>query len=190
MEAKDAGAPGIIDSKQINRLLQRVVAEIQDFTSNQLKQIRRLTRIGTALSAERNIERLLEMIVEEARKFTGADGGTLYITSDDEKELLFAIVQNDTLQVRMGGTGEKIAWKPGMLMNPDGTPNHENESASAALTGKTVNIPDVYHAEGFDFKGTRTFDGQTGYRSKSMLVVPMKNHKNDIIGVLQLLNPP
>ena len=188
MEAKDAGAPGIIDSNQINRLLQRVVAEIQEFTENQLKQIQRLTRIGTALSAERNIERLLEMIVEEARKFTGADGGTLYITSDDEKELLFAIVQNDTLQVRMGGTGEKIAWKPVMLMNPDGTPNHENVSAYAALTGKTVNIPDVYHAEGFDFKGTRTFDGQTGYRSKSMLVVPMKNHENDIIGVLQLLN--
>ncbi|MBU2055648.1 MAG: GAF domain-containing protein [Proteobacteria bacterium] len=188
MEAKDAGAPGIIDSNQINRLLQRVVEDIQEFTENQLKQIRRLTRIGTALSAERNIERLLEMIVEEARKFTGADGGTLYITSDDEKELQFAIVQNDTLRVRMGGTGGKITWKPVMLMNPDGTPNHENVSAYAALTGKTVNIPDVYHAEGFDFKGTRTFDGQTGYRSKSMLVVPMKNHENDIIGVLQLLN--
>src|SRR4030042_4504888 len=98
MEAKDAGAPGIIDSNQINRLLQRVLAEIQEFTENQLKQIQRLTRIGTALSAERNIERLLEMIVEEARKFTGADGGTLYITSDDEKGRQFVPVQNDPLQ--------------------------------------------------------------------------------------------
>lgn len=188
MEARNAGAPGIIDSNQINRLLQRVVAEIQEFTENQLRQTKRLTRIGTALSAERNIERLLELIVDEARKFTGADGGTLYITSDDEKELQFAIVQNDTLGVRMGGTGGKITWKPVLLMKPDGEPNHENVSAYAALTGETVNIPDVYHAEGFDFKGTRTFDGQTGYRSKSMLVVPMKNHENDIIGVLQLLN--
>jgi hypothetical protein len=52
-----------------------------------------------------------------------------------------------------------------------------------------VNIPDVYHAEGFNFEGTKKFDERTGYRSKSMLVLPMRNHENDIIGVLQLLNP-
>ncbi|MFH1911298.1 MAG: HD domain-containing phosphohydrolase [Pseudomonadota bacterium] len=188
MDDKDTGFPCVINSSQINRLFNRVVAEIQQFTENQMKQIKRLTRIGTALSAERNLERLLELIVEEARKFTGADGGTLYIMSDDEKELHFAIVQTETLHISMGGTGGKITWKPVSLENPDGTPNNGNVSAYVALTGKTVNILDVYHAEGFDFKGTRTFDGQTGYRSKSMLVVPMKNHENDIIGVLQLLN--
>lgn len=153
-----------------------------------MRQIRRLTRIGTALSAERNLERLFEMIIEEARKFTNADGGTLYIMSDDETELHFAIVQTETLQVRMGGTGGTITWKPIRLHNSDGTPNHGNVSAHVALTGKIVNIPDVYDSEGFDFKGTRNFDSQTGYRSKSMLVVPMKDHQNDIIGVLQLLN--
>ncbi|MBU2234376.1 MAG: hypothetical protein KKE49_01880, partial [Proteobacteria bacterium] len=87
MDDKDTGFPCVINSSQINRLLNRVVAEMQQFTENQMKQIKRLTRIGTALSAERNLERLLELIVEEARKFTGADGGTLYIMSDDEKEL-------------------------------------------------------------------------------------------------------
>lgn len=153
-----------------------------------LKQIRRLTKIGIALSAERNIERLLEMIVEEARKFSGADGGTLYIMSDDEIELQFAIVQTETLGLRMGGLGKKITWKPVRLHHSDGTPNHGNVCAYAALKGKIVNIPDVYNAEGFDFRGTRDFDAQTGYRSQSMLVVPLKNHENDIIGVLQLLN--
>jgi HD-GYP domain-containing protein (c-di-GMP phosphodiesterase class II) len=156
--------------------------------ADQMKQIKRLTRIGTALSAERNIERLFEMIIEEARKFTNADGGTLYIMSDDNSELQFAIVQTETLQIRMGGTGGKITWRPVGLYNSDTTPNHGNVSAYVALTGKIVNIPDVYDSEGFDFKGTRSFDAQTGYRSKSMLVVPMKNHQNDIIGVLQLLN--
>ncbi len=153
-----------------------------------MMQIRRLTRIGTALSAERNLERLFEMIIEEARKFTNADGGTLYLMSDDETELRFTIVQTETLQVRMGGAGGTITWKPVRLHNPDGTPNYGNVSAYVALTGKIINIPDVYDSEGFDFKGTRNFDSQTGYRSKSMLVVPMKNHLNDIIGVLQLLN--
>ena len=176
------------ENNQINRLLNRVVAEIQRFTEDQMKQIKRLTRIGTALSAERNIERLFEMIVEEARKFTNADGGTLYIMSDDNRELQFAIVQTETLQIRMGGTGGKITWKPVRLYNSDATPNHGNVSAYVALTGTIVNIPDVYDSEGFDFKGTRSFDAQTGYRSKSMLVVPMKDHRNDIIGVLQLLN--
>lgn len=151
-------------------------------------QIRKLTRIGMALSAERNIDRLFEMIVEEAREFTGADGGTLYITSDDETELKFTIVQTETLDVRMGGTGGQITWKPVPLRNPDGTPNHGNVSAHVALTGNTINIRDVYDAGDFDFQGTRKFDAQTGYRSKSMLVVPMKDHENDIIGVLQLLN--
>ena len=162
--------------------------ETREFSEIQIEQIRRLTRIGTALSAERNIERLFEMIVQEAREFTCADGGTLYIMSDDETEMQFAIVQTETLGVRMGGTGGKITWKPVRLIKPDGSSNHENVSAHVVLTGSTVNIPDVYAAGDFDFQGTRKFDAQTGYRSKSMLVVPMKNHENDIIGVLQLLN--
>ncbi|MBU1743835.1 MAG: GAF domain-containing protein, partial [Proteobacteria bacterium] len=188
MDGKGKEFPGPTGGTPLNHPNRRGEAETRKFSENQLKQIRRLTRIGTALSAERNIERLFEMIVEEAREFTGADGGTLYIMSDDETELQFAIVQTETLDVRMGGTGGKITWKPVRLQNADGSSNHGNVSAYVALTGNTVNIPDVYDAEGFDFQGTRNFDAQTGYRSKSMLVVPMKNHENDIIGVLQLLN--
>ena len=185
-KAKDF--PGPAGGTPLNHLNGHEEAETREFSAIQMEQIRRLTRIGTALSAERNIERLFEMIVEEAREFTGADGGTLYIMSDDETELQFAIVQTETLHVKMGGTGGKITWKPVQLLNSEGLPNHGNVSAHVALTGHTVNIPDVYDAEGFDFQGTRNFDAQTGYRSESMLVVPMKNHENDIIGVLQLLN--
>jgi HD-GYP domain-containing protein (c-di-GMP phosphodiesterase class II) len=169
---------------------QETGSSLLDLTSGQDSSalISRLTRIGSALSAEKDIDRLLEMIVDEAKKFTNANGGTLYVTSDDERELQFAIVQNDTLHIRMGGTGEKISWPPVKLKNPDHSPNYTNVSAYSALTGKVVNIEDVYHATGFNFEGTRKFDDQTGYRSISMLVVPMKNHDNDIIGVLQLLN--
>ena len=188
MNRQDADLRCAPENNQTNHLLNRIVAEIQRFTEDQMKQIKRLTRIGTALSAEQNIERLFEMIIEEARKFTNADGGTLYIMSDDNRELQFAIVQTETLKIRMGGTGGKITWTPVRLYNSDATPNHSNVSAYVALTGNIVNIPDVYASEGFDFKGTRSFDAQTGYRSKSMLVVPMKDHRNDIIGVLQLLN--
>ena len=185
---KDKKARTVSENDQINTLFSKLAPEVKEFMEKQLDQIRRLNEIGTALSAEKNLDRLLEMIVDEAREFTNADGGTLYIMSDDEEELHFAIVQNTSLNVRMGGTGGKITWPSVKLKNLNGNPNHANVSAYAAITGQVVNISDVYHAEGFNFEGTRKFDSETGYRSKSMLVVPMRNHENDIIGVLQLLN--
>jgi len=188
MENENENKIHLTENDKINKLLIKLVSDVKGFTENQLDQIRRLTQIGSALSAERNLDKLLEMIVDEARAFTNADGGTLYIMSDDETELFFAIVQTKSLNIRMGGTGGKITWAPVQLKNPDGSPNHANVSAYAALTGTVVNITDVYDAEGFNFEGTRKFDSETGYRSKSMLVVPMRNHENDIIGVLQLLN--
>jgi HD-GYP domain-containing protein (c-di-GMP phosphodiesterase class II) len=151
-------------------------------------QIKHLLQIGVALSGERNVNHLLEIIVDEAREFTNADAGTLYIMSDDETELHFAIVRNISLNIRVGGTGEKITWPPVKLIKADGTPNHANVSAYVAISGEAVNIDDVYDAEGFNFEGTKKFDKNTGYRSKSMLVVPLRNYENDIIGVLQLLN--
>jgi len=151
-------------------------------------QIKHLIQVGVALSGEKNINRLLEIIVEEARKLTHADAGTLYIMSDDEAKLKFAIVQNASMNIHMGGTGGVITWPDVQLTNKDGRPNSANVSAHVALSGKTVNIPDVYHVQGFNFEGTKQFDKKTGYRSKSMLVAPLRNHENDIIGVLQLLN--
>jgi GAF domain-containing protein len=141
-----------------------------------------------ALSGEKNINRLLEIIVDEARRMTNADAGTLYIISDDETELQFAIIQNNSLNIGMGGTGGSITWPPVKLKNNDGSANEANVSAYAAISGETINIADVYHAQGFNFEGTKKFDKNTGYRSKSMLVSPLRNHENDIIGVLQLLN--
>ncbi|MCK9365034.1 MAG: GAF domain-containing protein [Syntrophales bacterium] len=161
---------------------------LDDLTKDNIKLLHRFTKIGTALSGERNIERLLEMILEEAKELANADGGTLYIMSDDKTELQFAIVQTSSLKIKMGGKGEKITWKPIPLRDADGSPNHHHVCAHAALTKTTVNIEDVYQQEGFDFQGTRNFDRHTGYRSRSMLVVPMKDHEDEVIGVLQLLN--
>lgn len=150
------------------------------------EQLQRLHRIGIALSSERDLDRLLEMIVEEARRFTGADGGTLYLVSDDVLE--FKIVQTASLGVRMGGTsGVPITWSP-VPLTVDGRANNSHVCAWAVVQGEIANIPDVYEAEGYDFQGTRAFDADSGYRSRSMLVVPMRDHNGTVIGVLQLLN--
>lgn len=178
----------ISENAEANRLVNSIITDLRNFSDSMISHINRLTDIGTALSGESNTQKLLEMIVEDAMTLTNADGGTLYIVAPNGKHLNFEIVRNTSLKVRMGGTGEKITWPPVELVNEDGTGNHANVSAHVALSGETVNIPDVYDVEGFDFKGTMAFDKNTGYRSKSMLVVPLRDHENEIIGVLQLLN--
>ena len=146
-----------------------------------------LNRIGVALSSEKDINRLLETILDAAKTITNADGGTLYRVIDDQ--LKFEIVLNDSLKIAMGGTtGNDVPFYPIPLHQPDGAENNSMVAAYAALRDETVNIADAYIAEGFDFSGTRKFDKKTGYRSKSFLTIPMKNHDGEIIGVLQLLN--
>ena len=153
------------------------------------KHLKKITRIGAALSIEKDIHKLLEMIVDEAKSLTNADAGTLYILDKEKQTLQFQILQNDSMGVRLGGTsGVEITLPDVPLFDSRGKPNHANVSSYAALTGEIINIPDVYDAEGFDFSGTRGYDGSTGYRSKSMLVLAMQNHENETIGVLQLLN--
>ncbi|MBU0676138.1 MAG: GAF domain-containing protein [Proteobacteria bacterium] len=173
-------------SPVLKNLPVEVVVEIRSFAEKQVSRIHELVKIGMALSAEKQLDRLLEMIVSEARRFTNADGGTLYIKSEDNV-LEFMIIQNDSLGIRMGGTGKKISWPPVDLQAADGVENHRNVSAHCALVGKHVNIDDVYRAD-FDFQGTKEFDATTGYRSKSMLLVPLRDHEDEVIGVLQLLN--
>ena len=153
-----------------------------------VQRLEQLNDIGTSLSAERDINRLLETILSAAKAIMGADGGTLYRVTE-ENTLRFEIVRTTSLKYYLGGTtGNPVPFYP-VPLHKDGKPNHANISAYAALTGRTVNIADAYVEQGFDFSGTRNFDKKTGYRSKAFLTVPMKNHDNEIIGVLQLINP-
>lgn len=150
------------------------------------EKIQKLNKIGIALSGEENLDVLLEMIVAEAKILTNSDAGTLYLV--DNKKLHFKVAQTDSLGIKMGGTNGEITWPPLPLYFEDGTPNKEMVAATCAIENRLINIPDVYEAVGFSFEGTKNFDKGTGYRSKSMLVIPLKDHENEIIGVLQLLN--
>jgi HD-GYP domain-containing protein (c-di-GMP phosphodiesterase class II)/PAS domain-containing protein len=211
-----------------------------------------LNNIGVALSAEKNVNRLLEMILQEAKKISNADGGTVYLYANQEasdwkpkdridqrsggdrrsgydrrgplvakgkkakppKErragkmdlrsdrrmdidrrarpdvLKFAIMLNDTLDITMGGTtGREIPFPPLRIFDPvTGEGNYRNVATVAALTGETVDIPDAYDSEEFDFSGTKAFDAANDYRSKSFLTIPMKNKQDEVIGVLQMIN--
>ena len=155
------------------------------------RRFERLNAIGAALSNERDLDRLLENILLAAKSITHADGGTLYRVSQDKRSLRFAIVRTDTLGIAYGGTsGAPPAAHFGdlPLYLEDGSENNSLVAAYSALHKATVNIADAYVAQGFDFSGTRRFDQTTGYRSQSFLTVPLKNHENEVTGVLQLIN--
>ncbi len=153
------------------------------------RRLEQLNQIGAALSRERDIERLLENILEAAKALTGADAGTLYSMTPDGGALRFEIMRTDSLGIRQGGTtGQRVGLPDLPLRRADGSPNDALVAAHAAIRERTVNIADVYAEAGFDFSGTHAFDQRTGYRSQSFLTVPMKNHEGAVIGVLQLIN--
>ena len=152
------------------------------------RRLEQLNEIGAALSQERNLDGLLERILIAAKTITEADGGTLYLRTEGDR-LSFAIMRTDSLGIALGGTtGKPVTFYPIHLRNREGEPNYQMVAAYAALTGKTVNIADAYSEAGFDFSGTRNFDRKSGYRSKSFLTVPMRDHQGVVIGVLQLIN--
>jgi HD-GYP domain-containing protein (c-di-GMP phosphodiesterase class II) len=154
-----------------------------------LVHLQLLHKVGIALSAEQNKDRLIEMILLEAKKLCNADGGTLYVRTD-ENELKFAIMRNDSLAIALGGTsGGEIRWPPIPMFDP-GTraPNLRNVATAAAVLRQSVNIPDAYDAAGLDFTGTKEFDQRNNYRSKSFLTIPLVSSDNYVMGVLQLLN--
>lgn len=149
---------------------------------------KRLIDIGIALSAEKDSNRLMEIILLEAKEIGRADGGTLYIRNRDD-QLDFTIVRTDSLGIAQGGTtGEEISLPAVNMFSEDGEENLQNLVSYVANTGETINLENAYETDKFDLTGTKKFDAATGYKSISFLTVPLKNNTGRVIGVLQLLN--
>jgi HD-GYP domain-containing protein (c-di-GMP phosphodiesterase class II) len=146
-------------------------------TSVAARRLRHLSEIGLALSAERDIDRLLAMILSTSRQLTSSDGGTLYIVEKSpsgEKNLYFRAAQNDTIVV---DTKMSFAVSPSSL------------AGYVALTGEILRFDDVYHlSPDAPYKFNPLFDVEHNYKTQSVLVVPLKNHIGEVIGVLQLIN--
>jgi HD-GYP domain-containing protein (c-di-GMP phosphodiesterase class II) len=158
-------------------------------SSDILSRIEKLNSLGISLSAEKNKDKLLKKILEGVQTITHADGGTLYLLDENKKHLRFEILQNQSLDIKLGGPGQpKIDLAPIPLLLKNGKSDTKTVAAYAVNTGTTVNIADAYENRGFDFSGTKKYDRTMGYHSKSFLTIPMRNHESDVIGVLQLIN--
>lgn len=175
--------------------LEEVVRLLASFAAIALQQQRAMhdqKELLVELSGEPNTGRLLERILSEAQNITHADGGSLYLFRDENgatERLEFALVRNDSLGISQGGSSvQPVTLEPIPLKDEQGRENHHHVAAHAALSGEAINIADAYESEEFDFSGTKAFDEQHGYRSTSFLTIPLLNHLNEVIGVLQLVN--
>ncbi|MEW6753397.1 MAG: SpoIIE family protein phosphatase [Candidatus Latescibacterota bacterium] len=176
----------------------RLARELAD-TRRRLHEAEKMARdlrdvvlpLGTALSLTDtgDCDRIVEQTLIQAKALCGADGGTLYMRTEDE-HLAFAIMHNDSMRMTLGGsTGRAVTIPPLPLFDAGtGEPNHRNVATHVAHVRHSVNLPDIYHAEGFDFSGARAFDSTHGYRSVSSLTVPLLDNEGKAIAVLQLLN--
>ena len=143
------------------------------------KELREIVDIGIALTTEKNKNRLLEMILKKAMEISNCDAGTLYLYTGESLE--FKIMKTLSQGVSKGENGEVIDLPPVPL-------KEENVCAYSAIHNELINIADVYHSERFDFSGPKKYDAITGYRTQSMIVIPMTDAEGELVGVLQLMN--
>lgn len=145
----------------------------------------KLLDIGYKITSQKDFTKILETILLGAKELSDSDGGTLYLYNEKEDTLEFKIATNDTLKIH----NCDIDWKPLNIYNEDNTTiNVKNVAVVAAMKDKLINIPDVYESAEFDFTGAKAFDESQNYQTKSMLVIPMKNKDNELVGVIQLIN--
>jgi HD-GYP domain-containing protein (c-di-GMP phosphodiesterase class II) len=152
-----------------------------------INQLDDLINIGIAISSESDPKRLLQNILEGAIRITCADAGTLYLVRD--KQIHMEIVQSKSLSISLGGvSGNSVDMPPIPLFTFDDEKNYSNVVTCTYHKNEPINIINAYTDQTYDFSGTKKFDQINNYRSQSFLAVPMRNHENETIGVLQLIN--
>lgn len=141
------------------------------------ERMRQLSDIALSLSTRMEFPELLETILREARSLAGCEAGSLYLVDEegDEPALVFKLAQNDVVDFPVVETRLPI--------------EATSLAGYVALSGETLDIPDVYEIPpGQPYTFNRTFDEEMGYRTRSMLVIPMRDHRDKIVGVLQFIN--
>ncbi|MEI8345976.1 MAG: HD domain-containing phosphohydrolase [Pseudomonadota bacterium] len=153
-----------------------------------IERIRKLQAHSVAIALEREHSKIIEMILYAIKDITLADGGTFYTLTEDNK-LAFEVFANSTLGTKIGGSsGIPIPYPPLPLHDDEGKPNHSNIACHCALTAEMVNVQDAYQNSEFNFSGTKAFDARSGYRSQSVMAIPLKTVDNKVLGVIQLFN--
>ena len=145
------------------------------------KKLSEILRLGSELNDVQDLDILLEKILFEARNFVCADAGSIQIREGDD--LIFSHVQTDSMEKKLP-PGQKLIYTT--LRVPI---DKKSLSGYAATTGEILNIPDVYKIPAdAPYSFNPSYDKKSGYKTTSILTVPLKTNRNDIIGVMQIIN--
>ncbi len=148
---------------------------------SQEAKLRKIIDLGYEISQIKDIDLLLEKILREARGFTNCDAGSIYIREGEK--LIFRYAQNDTMQ-RQLPPGKKLPYSSYSVPI-----SNSSIAGYVASIGSILNISDVYEVGScYPFSFNRSYDDLTGYRTCSMLTIPLQNFRGDVIGILQLIN--
>lgn len=144
-------------------------------------KLHKILNLGFEISQIKDIDLLLEKILSEARIFTNCDAGSIYIKEGET--LRFSYAQNDTLQKQLP-PGKKLPYSTFTVPI-----SNQSIAGYVAVNGDILNITDVYKLDSsYPFSFNRSYDNLTDYHTYSMLTIPLKNFRAEIIGVLQLIN--
>jgi CHASE3 domain sensor protein/GAF domain-containing protein len=142
--------------------------------------------IGVDLSSEKDFNRLLEKMLVEAKTFCQANAGTLYLRTEDN-HLKYVIVHNDQMNLRQGGlSAEKPTYPPLPIHDPEKDHPAEHVSVHAASLGQTANVANARENRQFDFSGP---EAESGYYGQSFLAIPLVNSEDQVLGVMELVDP-
>lgn len=148
-----------------------------------------LLRIGRSMISERNVDKLCELILNEAQKLSRADGGTLYlVNAHPATELHYSILHNKSLGMHNSAPVGESVYPAIPLFLKENVTNNRHVAAFTCHAKTLINIDDAYDDTQFDFSGAKQFDQTHNYRTKSVLAVPLLNNMNQVIGLLQLIN--
>lgn len=141
------------------------------------------------LSQPKGTDAIFERVLDEAMRVSRADGATIYWHRHDHPARLeFVAMKNQILNLNLVTTDDRSLNIPPLLLTVDGEPNLHNVATFTAITRQVVNIDNAYNNATFDFSGMKSFDQQYQYHSRSFLSVPLLNHEQSVIGVMQLIN--
>lgn len=170
--------------KEFNKAL----LQLNELIGKQGKHIKQLIHIGESLSAKNSLVNIFTLILNEAMDYANADGGTIYILSNDRKFLDFKLTYNKSLNLKMGNADAPVTWPSIPLYLKTGLANMSYMVSYVYHTKDSKTFEDVYEQNLFDNTGTQKFDTRNKYRSQSMAAIPLINHEDEVMGVIQLIN--
>lgn len=163
---------------------------ISSNTEGLVKLIGVVAKLGIKISSVDELNELLELVLKNAKSLANADGGTLYVASEDGNRLQFSIMLNDSLDIYEGGLSSRRITLPPLIIRNEATGeyNHKNVATFCSLKKEIVNIENAYEDKKFDFSGTYEIDSITKYKSVSFLTIPLLSNENKVLAVIQLIN--